>query len=756
MLAVPLAATVLFASWGVVATGRQAWAAKRLASLVGVSSAAGEVLAQLDRERQVAVALVAGQPAREGVNGFLAQVAASVRAVDAYRQRRAAVDGSGAVADLLGPFDEQLRLLPVLREQVRARSVSVTAVSVRYRVLIGQGLAVREAVGQVGGADGQVADQLRVAAALSQATERAALAQIAVVGAAGGVLAPAVQRELAANQAGYDEALLVATQRSPARWRSWLDQALTGRQVLAAQRLDDEVARARVGQRLRVDVAGWSAAGAERRDRLGAVRARVDADIVRQVGRQGTVQVATTGVLSALALLLIVLAGLLVSRQGRALAARLRGVRDAVTRMAHQELPELVRLVQAADPTEPASMPPPPTSLAPAHLPRDEVDEVAVAFDALATRVYVTASDLARQQQVAAAVVEAVGRRSQGMTQRLTVALDRAERDEADPKTLATLFTVDNLVAQLGHATQSLLVLSGRTLGTVHPEPVELLTVVQAALSRIQEYQRVVNGAVDERVLVPPALVDDLVHVLASLLDNATRYSPGSALVTGHLLGDRVVVQVIDAGTGIKPDLLAELNDELTRPAPRIGVEHIRRQGLATVAMLAAVHGLTVRLLPGQPNGMVAEVTIPTDRLRIAVPPPVVLPVGPVAGRRVGMSGTDAPTQPLPVLPGPRRSFDDEATPAFDETVQRLPAPPSWFVPGARVHLASSTPVSRVADTTTLHGLPRRQPNSSLPPPSAPAQSAAPPPRAGGLAGTAGAFQRGLRRRTPQSKEGQS
>lgn len=168
LLAIPLAATVLFAAWGVVSTGRRALTADRLASLVEVSSATGEVLAQLDRERQVAVALVAGGEAR-GVNGFLEQVAASDRAVDSYRQRREVVDESNSRAGLVGPFDEQLRLLPALREQVRTRSASVTAVSMRYRVAIGQGLVLREAVGQVGGADGVVADQLRVAAALSQA-----------------------------------------------------------------------------------------------------------------------------------------------------------------------------------------------------------------------------------------------------------------------------------------------------------------------------------------------------------------------------------------------------------------------------------------------------------------------------------------------------------------------------------------------------------------------------------------------------------
>lgn len=783
LLLIPLAATLVFASWGVASTSRQARSADRLQSLVAVSAAVGEVLHELDRERQVAGELV-GDPTG-GLNGYLEQVAASDRAVDAYRQRRGELDAGDSVSRLVGPFDEQLRLLPAFREQVKARSTSLTAVLVRYRAVLAQGLAVRETVGQVGGADGAVADQLRVAAGLSQAGQYAGLQQAAVVANNGAAVSQAVQRELAATRAGYEEALLAVSQRSPARWRSWLDQALSGPQVLAAQRLDDEVARTQVGQRLRVNASRWAAASNERRDRLHEVQTRVDADIAAEVGRQRRQQWMTTGVLSAVAVALTVAAAVLAWRQGTALARRLRRVRDAVTRVAERDLPDLVRRVDAADPADPASVPPPPSALAPDPA-RDEVDEVAAAFDTLALNTYRISTDLARQRRVAAGAVEAVGRRCQGMTHRLLRELDMAERDEKDAATLATFFAVDSLAAQLLHATQSLLVLSGRSLGAVHPQPAELVTVAQAAQGRIQEYRRVRLGVIDERVLVPPPMIDDLVHLLASLLDNATRYSPGDASVTGHLLGNRAIIQVTDTGPGIKPDLLARLNAELAEPAPMIEVEHIRRQGLATVALLAAAHGLRVRLLPGQPHGTVAEVEIPADKLLISIPEPTALPTGPIAGRRAPggtpaspltlptaaparrggsatlptrrrsstPSATDGPTQALPVIPVPRRATESESTPAYDETARHLPAP-AWFVEGATVHMPS-TPARGLPgqDTTTANGLPKRQPMSAFTPPPLPAADA-PVRSIDGLARTAGAYQRGLERRFPQSK-GQS
>ncbi|MFI7650656.1 ATP-binding protein [Micromonospora sp. NPDC049460] len=281
-------------------------------------------------------------------------------------------------------------------------------------------------------------------------------------------------------------------------------------------------------------------------------------------------------------------------------------------------------------------------------------------------------------------------------------------------------------------------------------------------------------------------MIDDLVHLLASLLDNATRYSPGDVVITGHLLGDRAIVQVTDAGTGVKPDLLQRLNAELAAPAPMIEVEHIRRQGLATVALLAAAHGLRVRLLPVRPHGTVAEVEIPATALLVAAPPPSALPPEPIAGRRapggtpastLGLPAAatapgrprevaalpgyrdaahsmDAPTQALPMVPTPRRPPGQQPALAHDETACG-PAASPWFVEGATVHLASAAPPLDHA-VTTPNGLPRRRPMATtFGPPVHPAVDV-PLPSRGGLAGTAAAYQRGLGRRSPHPKEGTS
>ncbi|MFI9642442.1 nitrate- and nitrite sensing domain-containing protein [Micromonospora sp. NPDC051925] len=219
LVVVPLVATVLFAAWGVGSTGQRARGADRLQALVVVSAVSGEVVDELSRERLVAAQFLAGASA--SVDPLLAQVSRTDRVVAEYRQRRGRFSAGDVEAGrLFAAFDGQLGQLSALRDQVRGRSVSLSTVLVRYRVAVSQGLAVREAVGQVGGADAQIAEQLRVAAALSRASEYAGVQQTTVLAGDGVVLTQAAQRELAAARAGYEEALLTVANGSSHSVRS--------------------------------------------------------------------------------------------------------------------------------------------------------------------------------------------------------------------------------------------------------------------------------------------------------------------------------------------------------------------------------------------------------------------------------------------------------------------------------------------------------------------------------------------------------
>lgn len=105
---------------------------------------------------------------------------------------------------------------------------------------------------------------------------------------------------------------------------------------------------------------------------------------------------------------------------------------------------------------------------------------------------------------------------------------------------------------------------------------------------------------------------DLLIEMLANLLDNALRVTPGGGdiLMRAEVeAGEQVLVTVADTGPGIAPEL-AERVFELfaqvpgTRPAGA-GL------GLAIVAAIAKVHGGRAELATGQPRGATFRVRLP-------------------------------------------------------------------------------------------------------------------------------------------------
>ena len=163
-----------------------------------------------------------------------------------------------------------------------------------------------------------------------------------------------------------------------------------------------------------------------------------------------------------------------------------------------------------------------------------------------------------------------LARRSARLADALLERLDDAERDEVDPDQLsALLFTFDHLATRIRHDTQSLLVLAGADTARDHAAPVPLLDVLRAAQSRIQAYQRVEYGRVDDDVSVEPAAVDGVVHLLAELLDNAARHAGADrpvGSVEARRTGDGAVIHVADRGPGV--DLARRSRRSPRRPGP--------------------------------------------------------------------------------------------------------------------------------------------------------------------------------------------
>jgi len=104
-------------------------------------------------------------------------------------------------------------------------------------------------------------------------------------------------------------------------------------------------------------------------------------------------------------------------------------------------------------------------------------------------------------------------------------------------------------------------------------------------------------------------VAEDLVQVLAELVDNAATHSPepGPVSVCGYAVTDGYVLEVQDRGSGVLDGMLAELNRRLAGYGAAAGAG----LGLPVVSGLAARHGVRVSLSANPYKGLTAVVLLP-------------------------------------------------------------------------------------------------------------------------------------------------
>ncbi|MFD3697500.1 nitrate- and nitrite sensing domain-containing protein [Streptomyces sp. NPDC058646] len=220
--------------------------------------------------------------------------------------------------------------------------------------------------------------------------------------------------------------------------------------------------------------------------------------------------------------------------------------------------------------------------------------------------------------------------RTLGLVERQLAVIEELESKEQDPDRLATLFKLDHLATVMRRHNENLLVLAGQEHGHGQGLPVPLVDVMRAAVSEIERYERVDLAELPSYTQVAGHAADDISHVLAELLENATTFSPPDATVkvSGRLLDSgEVVLSVVDAGIGVSGDRLEALNSRLSTPEAydeEPESEHGLGLGLYVAGRLAARHGVTAELRAPQHGGTEALVVVPASLL------PTTPPVSPV------------------------------------------------------------------------------------------------------------------------------
>ncbi|KDN83027.1 nitrate- and nitrite sensing domain-containing protein [Kitasatospora cheerisanensis] len=305
---------------------------------------------------------------------------------------------------------------------------------------------------------------------------------------------------------------------------------------------------------------------------------------------------------------------LIVAIAGAALVARsmvrsLTRLQTSAEDVAERRLPELVKTLSESDPHD-VDVTVEPVGVDSA----DEIGHVAHAFDMVHREAVRLAAEQALLRGNINAMFTNLSRRSQGLIQRQLSLISELESREADPDQLASLFKLDHLATRMRRNGENLLVLAGEDPGRRWTRPVPLVDVLRAAASEVEQYERIELASVPTAE-VAGRVVNDLVHLLAELLENATSFSSPQTRVrvTGHALPDgRVLIEIHDTGIGLSPDDLADINERLANP-PVVDVSVSRRMGLFVVGRLSLRHGIRIQLRPSDSGGTTALVMLPVD-----------------------------------------------------------------------------------------------------------------------------------------------
>ncbi|WP_063804380.1 nitrate- and nitrite sensing domain-containing protein [Streptomyces roseifaciens] len=346
--------------------------------------------------------------------------------------------------------------------------------------------------------------------------------------------------------------------------------------------------------------------------------------------------------------------------------------------------------------------------------------------------------------------------RTLGLVERQLAVIEGMEAHEADPERLETLFKLDHLATRMRRNSENLLVLAGAESGTGRAGPVPLLDVLRAAVGETERYQRVRIQSLPPHARLAGFASEDVSHLVAELLENATAFSPPDAQVqvsAWHLEGGEIVLCVQDEGIGMAPERLAEVNTLLADPDPACpplpAADHAGRAdgagrsgraaqsplglGLYVVARLALRHGVRVQLREQTTGGVAAVVVLPVSLLPAG--PPAVTGLGdtpPVPGAaavpQVHLPGSIAEANSHTLRGRPQQGHRPPGAHAAPGPVH--PADPPAAAPGGPVE-----PVPPAESTMQLTGFTEAPPSVPSPPastgrharPAAPPAAAAPP-----------------------------
>ncbi|MFG1773747.1 nitrate- and nitrite sensing domain-containing protein [Nocardia salmonicida] len=600
-----------------VAAGRDARQWAELAS--GTTGPAVQMVQAFQEERRLSVLHIAGEPtgggsliaARQRSNGALGEV--KTKGQDAARMR------ADFATDIAG-YDKLYALLPDLRAQIDSRKLPVEAVVATFGSIVDVIVAASVLAARAAPSSDVSIELfkgvavLRASEALSRANALATVAdtmtgeqfiefsaevgeQRSEIAFATAILQDQQLGELQAIVTGPSWALLTRHQQEtllagPAE--STPGGRSGARSTAATVRAEVQAASVQVGSEL---AELWEAQS--RRAQAIAVR---DADRTARDSLLGGLAVLAAAVLGFLAVVLV----------ANRLIGRMRQLRAQTLALSDEHLPEAMRRLEAGEKLDMDA------ELHRLQFGTDEIGQVADAFNRAHSAAVTAAVAEAKLRTGVNTVFVNMAQRSQSIVQKQLELLDPAEQGEQDPARLDLLFRLDHLATRARRNAENLIILGGGQPGRRWRNPVPLNDIARGSVAESLDYRRIAVHRLPQ-VYVVGAVVADLIHVLAELMDNATAFSrrQTEVEVTGRIVGNGAVLEIIDQGSGMTDDELTARNALLAEPAS-FSLETLAengRLGLFVIASLAARHQISVQLKESAYGGIHALVLIPSRYL---------------------------------------------------------------------------------------------------------------------------------------------
>jgi hypothetical protein len=539
-------------------------------------------------------------------------------------QVKALAGGIGASYSALAQQDTQAAVtaignLPAIRAAATGTQLPALIVIEEYATAINALLAVESQIA-IGTSDSTLAGSVRVLGLVSSMKEEASQQQALLTSALRsdlislGQFGPTQQSAITDAQAQQQGNLNEFDTAATAAQRQLFNSVLSSSNVVQAQAQEQQaisLASSRSPIATDPTISDASSALSYVVSGMRSVEQQFANSVISRSGslHDGAITSAVIFSLAVALLLGIALAATTVI--GRSMVGPLRRLRNGALQVAEVRLPEMVRRMSETDGEGV------PLEIEPIDIDSsDEIGEVARAFDQVHKEALRLAANEAALRGNVNAMFVNLSRRSQSLVERQIRVITQLEQGEQDSGRLASLFQVDHLATRMRRNSENLLVLAGHELSRRWGQPVALVDVLRAAVSEIEQYERVTLD-VQPGISIRREAVRDVVHLTAELVENATSFSAADTPVTieAYLLSSGgALIEITDQGVGMRAEAIAHANWRLDNP-PMVDVEVSRRMGLFVVARLAERHGIRVRLRPVLSGGLSALVWLPYEAI---------------------------------------------------------------------------------------------------------------------------------------------